>query len=255
VSTAYQPLVESSSLLNAPDALRERMKATGYLFVRGLLPVDAVTQTCRDIFGVLARWEILDPDAPVEAGRMRPGDPPERGLLEQFHREINRLDSFETLAHTDALLNVMAALLEGPVLVHTRKICRVKYPNDPYDIVLPHQDFWYIKGDPVTYSCWIPLMPMGESVGGLAVAPGTHRLGALEHARPSHSRFSGVSDEAARREWHRSDYRPGDALIFLSYTLHQGLLNRSQQIRLSVDYRYQREDTPIDPSHFRPHMT
>jgi len=39
-----------------------------------------------------------------------------------------------------------------------------------------------------------------------------------------------------------SDFEPGDAVIFTSLTVHRGILNRSDRIRLSCDFRYQRVD-------------
>jgi len=231
------------------------MAESGYLFFPRLLPLDAVTRLYRDVLHILAKNELLHPHEPIERGIYRDGEPAERALLERFHKEINQLETLEALAWTPALLQVMDALTEGGVLIHARKICRVKYPNDPYDVVLPHQDYWYIRGTTETYSVWIPLMAMDAEVGGLAVSPGSHRAGPREHARPSHSRFSGVLDADTSLVWHRSDYQPGDALVFHSLTLHQGLLNRSRQVRLSVDYRYQRVGDPMEPSHLRPHLT
>jgi hypothetical protein len=251
---AFLPLVESDPR-DAPDRLRQRLGKSGYLFFPGLLPAGTVSGLRRDVLGVLSRWGLLDPGSPVEEGVCRPGEPPDRALLEQFHLEINRLESFEGLAHDRRLLRVMRGLLGENVLVHKRKICRVKYPDDPYDVVLPHQDFWYIKGDPGTISCWIPLMAMDEGLGGLAVAAGSHVQGPLPHVRPEVSRFSGVADATDRYEWRRSDYEPGDALLFLGLTVHQGLLNTTRRVRLSVDYRYQRADAPMDASHARPHFT
>jgi hypothetical protein len=256
MNTSFEPFREDSDALKSGETLRERMSETGYLFFRGLVPVDAVTRLYRDVLGILKANGLLDTDACGDEGLYRGGEPAERAALERFHKDINRLEAFESLAWTPSLLYVADALTDGGgVLIHARKICRVKYPNDPYDIVLPHQDYWYIRGATETYSVWIPLMPMDEEIGGLAVAPGSHLAGLREHARPSHSRFSGISTEDTRLVWYRSDFAPGDALVFHSLALHQGLLNRSPKVRVSVDYRYQRVGTPLEPSHLRPHLT
>ena len=79
-------------------------------------------------------------------------------------------------------MEVMSRLIDGDVHVHTRKICRVKYPHDPYDIVLPHQDFWYIRGAQETYSAWLPLMEM------------TNRSAGWRRARLSYARAAAASD-------------------------------------------------------------
>jgi hypothetical protein len=50
----------------------------------------------------------------------------------------------------------------------------------------------------------------------------------------------GVDVEDLGLTWHTSDYRAGDVLVFHSHTVHKALPNITQdQIRISVDYRYQ----------------
>ena len=43
--------------------------------------------------------------------------------------------------------------------------------------------------------------------------------------------------------WLRTDYHPGDVLIFHRKMAHKGLTNISNIIRISGDFRYQRKDT------------
>lgn len=254
-ATPFKPFYDASELVDRPAELRRRMRQDGYLFFPKLLQVESVERLRLDILRILRRYGLLDEDAPLEKGVYKGGDPPGREALLQFHLEINKLESFEALAREPALMEVMSRLIDGHVHVHTRKICRVKYPFDPYDIVLPHQDFWYIRGAHDTYSAWLPLMAMDDQVGGLAAARGSHTLGPLPHQVAERSRFAGISDETAEGlDWRRSSFQQGGALIFHSLTAHQGLLNRSPYIRLSMDCRYQREGTAMQASHSRPHF-
>jgi ectoine hydroxylase-related dioxygenase (phytanoyl-CoA dioxygenase family) len=249
-----QPLHISNPILNDPEALRSQMRERGYLFFRGLVNRDRVLEARRDVLKILEKHGVLDKSGDLMEGQMQNGSTPTRRDLIRFHREINPLESFNALAHSDEMLGMLKRLIGGRVQVHTRKICRIKYPHDEYDIVCPHQDYFYIRGAEDTYSAWLPLGDIDLSVGGLAVAPGSHRFGFLDHRKPEDSRFSGVSPEDADRVWHRSDYAPGDVIIFHSLTLHRGLPNISNRVRLSVDYRYQREGTDIEASHLQPHF-
>lgn len=254
-ATPFKPFYDAVELIDRPAKLRRRMRQDGYLFFPKLLPMEPVERLRLDVLRILRRHGLLDANAPLEEGVYKGGDPPGREPLLQFHLEINKLESFEALAREPALMAVMSRLIDGPVHVHTRKICRVKYPSDPYDIVLPHQDFWYIRGSQDTYSAWLPLMAMDERVGGLAAARGSHTLGPLPHQVGERSRFAGIADETAEGlDWRRSSFQQGDALIFHSLTAHQGLLNESPTIRLSIDCRYQREGTAMQASHSRPHF-
>ena len=87
-------------------------------------------------------------------------------------------------------------------------------------------------------------------MGGLAVAPGSHRLGLLESAGTVASssgqqgRQAGYGLDPSRLSWATGDFVPGSAVIFHCRTAHRGLPNRSDRIRLSCDFRYQPvEDT------------
>jgi len=250
----FQPPIASNATLHDSEALRARMQEIGYLFFRGLVNPTHVLNVRREVLQILSRYGILDSSVELIKGRMGDGSTPTRHELLTLHREINKLESFNSLAHAPEILSLMYGILEGEALVHTRKICRLKYPNDDYDLVLPHQDYFYIRGSLETYSAWLPLGDIDISIGGLAVAPKSHLRGFLPHEKSATSRFTGVNPKEADCVWHRSDYAPGDVLIFHSLTLHQGLPNRSDRVRLSVDYRYQREGTELEPSHLKPHF-
>jgi hypothetical protein len=64
-----QPFYDATPLLGDAEALRARMQLDGYLFIRNLLPRDAIARVQRQV-GERAReagW--LQPDAPVEEAR------------------------------------------------------------------------------------------------------------------------------------------------------------------------------------------
>ena len=81
-------------------------------------------------------------------------------------------------------------------------------------------------------------------IGGLAVSPGTHRMGLLDSSgtvasttRKTDAIAYGLDE--SRLDWATSDYAPGSAVLFHCLTAHRGLPNHSERIRLSCDFRYQ----------------
>ncbi len=108
-----------------------------------------------------------------------------------------------------------------------------------------------------TYSCWTPLGACPIALGGLAVWPGSHTRGFLDHSvhHPGAVGGSGVPVDPAEAIWHTTDFEPGDALFFHAFTIHKALPNLSgDRLRLSTDNRYQREGDAIDPGALLPHF-
>jgi ectoine hydroxylase-related dioxygenase (phytanoyl-CoA dioxygenase family) len=76
------------------------------------------------------------------------------------------------------------------------------------------------------WTAWIPLGDCPRRQGSLAVLPRSNRLELAAAAAPRGAR------------WRRFDFAAGDVLFVHSLTLHRALVNRSAEIRVSVDYRY-----------------
>jgi len=101
-------------------------------------------------------------------------------------------------------------------------------------------------------------MPLGDCprrLGGLSVLRGSHKLGILpvraaEGAGGRHV----ILDDESEQEWFETDFEIGDVLVFHSLTVHKSIPNLTEnQIRLSVDYRYQPPSLPIERKSITPH--
>ena len=53
--------------------------------------------------------------------------------------------------------------------------------------------------------------------------------------------------------WVSNPFEQSDVLIFHSQTVHKGLSNRSDRLRMSMDSRYQKITAPIAPGSLEPH--
>ncbi len=240
--------VDSTALAGDGAALADRMRRDGYLFLRGLLPAEPVCALQRQI-GAIARdagW--LQRDAPVEdavadlAGFCVDPDPTYLATL----RRINRLEAFHALKHHPALMTLFERMLGGPVFPHPRVLMRNIFPAREAFTTKAHQDFPNVQGTTEVFTAWFPLIDCPMEVGPLQVAAGTHTgevydfdiaagAGGIEITDPFDGRF--VS----------GPFAVGDVLIFHSLTVHKGVPNRSDKLRMSMDVRYQLVSEKFNP--------
>jgi ectoine hydroxylase-related dioxygenase (phytanoyl-CoA dioxygenase family) len=253
------PFVESD--LHAGAArLRATMAEQGYLFFRRLVPAEDVLAVQRDVLELCREASWIDSARELMDAVIAPGVLPttegQPGYM-AVYRKVLKLPRFHDFPCHPALMQVARQLLDGEVLVHPRRIGRMTFPNNTAATTPPHQDHYYIRGAVDTYSCWTPLGACPIALGGLAIWPGTHRRGFLDHSvhHPGAVGGCGVPVDPAEATWHTTDFEPGDALFFHSFTIHKALPNLSgDRLRLSTDNRYQRNGDAIDPGALLPHF-
>jgi ectoine hydroxylase-related dioxygenase (phytanoyl-CoA dioxygenase family) len=259
VAQEFEPFVESDAAA-APERLRATMERQGYLFFRGLVPAEDVLRVRRDVLEQCAEAGWLDPDRDLMEAVVAAGVQPTtegQPAYTAVYRKVLRLPSFHSFPEHPALMAVAHALLGEQVLVHPRRIGRITFPNYTVATTPPHQDHFYIRGSVDTYSCWTSLGDCPTTLGGLAVWPGSHRHGFIEHTEHHAGAVGGrgVPVDTPEAVWHTGDFHAGDALFFHAFTIHKALPNLSaDRLRVSTDNRYQRPDDAIDPGALRPHF-
>ena len=244
----YRPLRDSTKHLGDVTRLSENLAEDGYLLLRDLLDPNRVSQVKKDIMGVLHETHIIeetDTEDPMWSG----GPHPSEAEHMRYYDKIVRLDSFDRLAESPEIVEIMESVIGGAVTVWKQRLIRVMYPDPDAadDIgVGTHQDGAKNLGYQADrfYTCWLPLMDSDLQIGGLAIALGSHKMGFLEHAGSSPSdakkaRSEGFGLDSTEFAWGTTDYHPGDVIFFGHVTAHRGLVNRSDRIRLSCDFRYQ----------------
>lgn len=237
----YRPLLESSSILHAAGELRARASAEGYLFFRGLIEIPQILRLRRRVLAICLESGWLEPGTPIMDGVARQGarigpfgDP----VWASFQCRALALPEFTETASCPAVTEVLTGLFAGPALAHRGDCCRVFAPHGADLATPPHQDQYYVRGSDSLWTVWIPVGDCPGELGGLAVLPGSHRNGLLEHdVEGPESRGATVHEDSV---WHTEDYLCGDVVMFHCLTLHRALENNSRdRLRLSVDYRYQ----------------
>jgi Phytanoyl-CoA dioxygenase (PhyH) len=248
-----QAFIDSSDLVGDGAALAERMQHDGYLFLPGLLPRDDVGAVQRQI-GKIARdagW--LRRDRPVEdaiadlAGFCVDPDPTYLKTL----RRINCLEDYHALKHHPGLIDVLERMLGGAVLPHPRVLMRNIFPQHEEYTTKAHQDFPNVQGTTEVYTAWMPLIDCPLNVGPLQIAVGSHRNGVYDFDIAGGAGGIEIRDPLEGR-WVSGDFAVGDVLLFHSMTVHKGLPNHGDKLRMSMDVRYQLVSEPFNIDNANP---
>lgn len=255
--TRLEPLEDMTDHLNNPEVLRSRAADDGILFFAGLLSPSKVNGVRSQILPVCDRngWvkegsELLDGVAKSDVAVLDDADPRWR----TFYDDTLKIRDFHELALDANLIHVFEVLFGEPVLPHSRNICRVVFPGTASHSTPPHQDHFYIGGSDDMWTAWIPCGDCPASLGGLAVAKGSHRQGKLD-VKEAVGAGSHQVDVKEDQVWVGGDYACGDVILLHNLTIHQGQDNLSQdRLRLSCDFRYQPRSHPVRADSLVPHM-
>jgi len=252
-----QPFIDSAGLLGHPQALRSRLAKDGFLFFRGIIEDGPLISLRHEIVAACAGRGWIRPGTnPVDA--VAEGLPCIEGEDEYFkvYDDVQRLEALHALPHHPTVRAPMVALLGETAFPHPLAIARLVFPGGEAEATPPHQDFPNNQGTEDLLACWIPLGPCPVELGGLIMLRGSHQLGLLprEFAIGAGYRKAVLDSRHSRLDWIGGDFALGDAVVFHSMTVHRALPNRTDRLRLSVDYRFQREGESLTESCLNPHF-
>jgi hypothetical protein len=267
--SAFGELRSSMDIIEDADALRERMRQDGYLYLADYLDRDEVMEARRVITNRLWEKGILDPARdPMDAIR-KPGI--EMGWMPELAKDNPAL---EKLLYSGRMMKFYEHFLGGPVrhfdYTWFRAVCR-----GPQHTTAPHCDIVYMgRGTKQLYTAWTPIGDVTLEMGGLMILEGSNRKADklrnyLErdvdtyciNGRHAHDIESGKKtwewpgwlspNPVSLREklggrWLTTEYGAGDLLTFSMATVHAALDNHTNRIRLSSDSRYQLASEPAD---------
>ncbi len=252
----YSAFEDSTELLADSEKLRARFEQDGYLFLKGLLDPAKLLNLRRQIAAICAaeNWlksgtepeRLLTWTAPVVEGE---------DAYFRVYDQIQQLEDFHALAHDTAINDVISSLLGGPCFPHPLSVARLMFPfNTPW-ATPPHQDYPNNQGTEDLYACWIPLGDCAASEGPLAISPGSHKRGLLPLKYALGAGHRQVFDAQGKPfEWVSGPLEAGSVLIFHSLTVHRSMPNNGKSLRLSVDYRYQRDGDKLVEQSLHPHF-
>jgi hypothetical protein len=248
---------DSSAWLDDPPALRARFERDGYVLLRGVVDRDVLLDARRAICGVLHHHGWLEPsrDPLAAVPRVGPHVEGEPTFLHAYD-DVQRLEALHAVPHHPSVRRGMTALLGPTAFPHPLSIARLVFPGNDEWTTPPHQDYPNNQGTFELYACWMPLADCSVKEGNLSILRGSHTLGIVP-LRPSlgaGNRRAELDERHDGLDWVGGDLRLGDALIFHSLTVHRALPNRGGSLRLSVDYRFQREGEALTAACLEPHF-
>jgi hypothetical protein len=238
------------------DALRAKMAQHGHLFFPGALPTEPVMEARAEALALLRQAGWVAPGGPHDARwtGVKPSPSEQDPDWLEFYGEWIKQPAFNALPEHPVLFTIAEQILGDEVIVHQRKIGRVGFPQNEGHQTPVHQDFFHVRGTAETYTMWVPLGNCPRALGSLAIADGTHRLGFTDHA-PSTGPGGWAVAPGGDVTWCAQDFTAGDIVVFHSLTMHRALPNHTaNEVRISLDNRYQRTCDEIDPGSMRPHI-
>ena len=265
---AFGELVDSINFVDDMEVLRARMREDGYLYLSGYLNREEVLDARRVIAGRLSAEGLLDPNSDIMDCIARPNSTGAfRPDLVQENAPLHRL------LYDGAMMEFHTRFLNGPVRHFDFTWLRAIAPGQG---TAPHMDIVYMgRGTPNLYTAWTPLGDISFETGGLMILEKSH----LHHRINENYGKKDVDKFCANKRgenfvqmggggnistggwlsrhpvklrknlggrWLSTEFCAGDLLFFTMNTIHASLDNRSNQIRLSADSRYQLASEPAD---------
>ena len=253
-----EPMYEANELLGNAAAVRKRLALDGYLFFRNIVPVERLLELRDQITEVLAeqRWIKGGPERMEARAICRPRREGQPKFFKALDR-IVKLEALHSLAHEQNLMEVMRQALGDTAFPHPLSIVRLIFPDSPELATPPHQDFPNNQGTPNLTAAWIPLGDCAISDGSLAILAGSHKYGVLplKFHLGAGNRQAVLPEEMQACHWVGADFRAGDVVLFPSLTVHKSMANHNlENMRLSVDFRYQLEGEALTAGCLKPHF-
>ncbi|KAH9505053.1 hypothetical protein Btru_061527 [Bulinus truncatus] len=175
-----------------------------------------------------------------------------------LHKLGKLTEAFENLWSNDRLLNVVEQLIGHEISGHPNWNLRTKTPQNDASTVPWHQDSAYLDNDSYSVlqaTAWIPMLDATEENGCMEVISGGHLPGkVVRHTCCWKDTWYIEMDEEDAVKKLNVDFVKdkvlcpvpyGGMLLINNMTPHRSLDNLSNEIRWSIDLRWQNPEKPI----------
>jgi ectoine hydroxylase-related dioxygenase (phytanoyl-CoA dioxygenase family) len=226
-------------------ALSGELEAHGYALLRGVLPADSVEGLLQEILRIVGEDGWLLPDQTGRLANTSAACGESDSRFKSVYEQIFGLKAFHALAHHPALRRVMNLLVGPRLLIHPKPIARVIFPNCERFVIDAHQDHQSVAGDAGCFTAWMPLHDCPPELGPLQILENSHRFG-LQEIDPETGIIA--RETAQGTDWVGGSINAGDVLLFSDLTVHAASRNTSNQLRISMDCRFQDYARAVDPA-------
>ena len=255
-------LADSSALLKDPHALRQRLQQDGYLFLKGVLPRDAVLAARREVFQRMVEvGEIAEPAlAGICTGASRRAEMV--GDLGRFWQSVSEGADLRAVSHGTELTAILSLVFAEAARPQDYMFLRA----GPFGRATGlHFDYpFFTRAHDRVATVWLPIGDVPVTDGPLVVVEGSHHFRDLidpmigfdiskDNTRKADLGSDAISfaEQRGTRLLTR-DFEAGDIALFGMYTAHGSLDNYStlRRVRLSCDVRWQPASLPLDARYF-----
>lgn len=179
-------------------------------------------------------------------------------VLQECGRE-NEVFGWHTLVYSEALFNlitnqkvldIIETLIGDEIQFNGDFWVRPKLPHEKLTTLPWHQDSAYMpntKND-THLTVWLPLVDVNTENGALQFLPRSHNSGLQSYHSVKGEAFAvpEISPTSSYNDIRTLEMKKGDILIFNNLVFHRSLMNRSDTVRWSVDFRYSRAGTSLE---------
>ena len=246
--------------------LIEQYKKNGYLLIKNGIDKEVVAKIYREarqIFGQQikkslgrnvdiddrdafenAMYEFFDKD--FEAFR-------NTGLTAQHGIELHKLGT------SDAILDIIRSVGVAQPVIAVRPAMQfnsrflAKNGSNHWKLGA-HQDWRTGQGSLDSAVVWFPMVEAGAELGALQVIPGSHTWGLMTANTTGYA--GSITDNLREEDYLQTTYELGDILIFSAFLVHRSGDNATNNIRWSVQLRYNNlaESTFIERGYPMPYI-
>lgn len=179
-------------------------------------------------------------------------------VLKACGRE-NEVFGWHTLVFSEALfdlithpkvLDVLETLIGSDIQFNGDFWVRPKLPNEKLTTLPWHQDSAYMPQteNDIHLTVWLPLVDVKVANGPLQFLPGSHKSGLHTYHRVPGEAFAVpvLPPTSSDSEIDTLEMQKGDLLVFNNLVFHRSLVNRSNSIRWSTDFRFSPTGTSLN---------
>ena len=244
--SAIQPFREFHADALDPHLVQSEMQEHGYVLIRDLVSTAALDELLSQIVTVVssAGWLLSGSDPRQRLAEPTAACVDDDAAFKAVAQRVFCLESFHRMPHSPSLVRAMEMIAGPELLIHPRSVPRLVFPNAHNFRSTAHQDHQAIAGDAESFTAWMPLHDCPVELGPLQVVDASHRFG----LQPTMANSIIPRDSALGQGWTGGAIHAGDVLFFHSMTVHAATPNSSDQLRISLDCRFQNLNRPINPA-------
>ena len=236
------------------EELKIHARENGYIYMKNFLDAESNLKMKKNILKYCEDYGCVEPDTEkykkgTQVDTVKGGVGPE-----EYFKKILIDEDFYFYCKNKKIKNLIEIIEDEEMFLLPNHIVRT-IPPISYLTTQPHQDYWYWGSTKRGWTFWIPLGDIPMEKGVLVVSPGSHLKGPVPESLRKYDTEAGmlgfIPDDDV--EFIGNDLNSGDLIAFQCQTIHKVTENTTDDIRLSIDIRFQPSSDPVNKYTLYPH--